>query len=71
MLNTPIKSLDSNTPIDAFKAVYGEDLFYKLFDVINDEQKWVHFNHWQQCIIIKILKQTKFFFICLKKELSA
>ncbi len=31
LLNTPIKSLDGNTPIDAFKAVYGEDLFYKLF----------------------------------------
>lgn len=39
LLNTPIKSLDSYTPIDAFKAVYGEDLFYKLFDVVNDEQK--------------------------------
>ena len=39
LLNTPIKSLDSNTPIDAFKTVYGEDLFYKIFDVINGEQK--------------------------------
>lgn len=39
LLNTPIKSLDSYTPIDAFKAVYGEDLFYKLFDAVNDEQK--------------------------------
>lgn len=39
LLNTPIKSLDSYTPIDAFKAVYGEDLFFKLFDVVNDEQK--------------------------------
>ena len=39
LLNTPIKSLDSNTPIDAFKTVYGEDLFYKIFDVVNDEQK--------------------------------
>ena len=28
-----------NTQIDAFKAVYGEELFYKLFDVVNDEQK--------------------------------
>ena len=27
-----------NTPIDAFKTVYDEDLFYKLFDVVNDEQ---------------------------------
>ena len=39
LLNTPIKSLDSYTPIDAFKTVYGEDLFFKLFDVVNDEQK--------------------------------
>lgn len=39
LLNTPIKSLDSYTPIAAFKAVYGEDLFYKLFGVVNDEQK--------------------------------
>ena len=39
LLNTPIKSLDSYTPIDAFKAIYGEDLFYKIFDVVNDEQK--------------------------------
>ena len=39
LLNSPIKSLDSNTPIDAFKTVYGEDLFYKIFDVVNDEQK--------------------------------
>ncbi len=28
LLRTPIKSLDGNTPSDAFKAVYGEDLFY-------------------------------------------
>ena len=39
LLNTPIKSLDSNTPIDAFKVIYGEDLFYKIFDVVNDERK--------------------------------
>ena len=39
LLNTPIKSLDGNTPKDAFKAVYGEDLFYKIFDVVNDERK--------------------------------
>ena len=39
LLNTPIKSLDGYTPIDAFKTVYGEDLFYKLFDVVNDERK--------------------------------
>lgn len=30
LLNTPIKSLDGNTPKDAFKVVYGEDLFYKI-----------------------------------------
>ena len=38
LLNTPIKSLDGNTPKDAFKVVYGEDLFYKIFDVVNDER---------------------------------
>ena len=31
LLKTPLKSLDGNTPEDAFKAVYGEDLFYKIF----------------------------------------
>ena len=31
MLNTPIKSLDGNTPKDAFITVYGEDLYiYRL-----------------------------------------
>ena len=39
LLNTPLKSLDGNTPSDAFKVVYGEDLFYKIFDVVNDERK--------------------------------
>ncbi len=31
LLNTPVKSLDGNTPKDAFIAVYGEDLYNKLF----------------------------------------
>lgn len=39
LLNTPIKSLDGNTPKNAFKVVYGEDLFYKIFDVVNGEHK--------------------------------
>ena len=39
LLNTPIKSLDGNTPEDAFKIVYGEDLYYKLFDIVNGERK--------------------------------
>ena len=39
LLKTPIKSLDGNTPEDAFKVVYGEDLYYKLFDIVNGEQK--------------------------------
>ena len=39
LLNTPIKSLDGNTPEDAFKVVYGEDLYYKLFDIVNGERK--------------------------------
>ena len=39
LLNTPIKSLDGNTPRDAFNVVYGEDLFYKIFDVVNGERK--------------------------------
>ena len=39
LLNTPIKSLDGYTSSDAFKVVYGEDLFYKIFDVVNDERK--------------------------------
>ena len=37
LLNTPIKSLDGHTPIEAFKVVYGEDLFLKIFDVKNDK----------------------------------
>lgn len=45
LLNTPIKSLDGHTPKDAFKAVYGEDLFYKIFDIVSEEHKEVHFNH--------------------------
>ena len=39
LLNTPIKSLDGYTPKDAFIAVYGEDLFDKIFDIVNDERK--------------------------------
>ena len=39
LLDTPIKSLDGYTPKDAFKVVYGEDLFFKIFDVVNDERK--------------------------------
>ena len=35
LLNTPIRSLDGNTPSDAFKHVYGEDTFYKILDIIN------------------------------------
>lgn len=36
LLNTPIRSLDGNTPKDAFIAVYGEDLYNKLF--VNGER---------------------------------
>lgn len=36
LLNTPIKSLDGNTPKDAFIAVYNEELFNKIF--VNDER---------------------------------
>ena len=39
LLNTPIKSLDGNTPSDAFKYVYGDDLYYKIFDIVNGERK--------------------------------
>ena len=38
LLNTPIKSLDGNTPKDAFITVYGEDLYNKIFDIVNDER---------------------------------
>ena len=31
LLRTPLKSLDGYTPEDAFKSVYGEDLYYKIF----------------------------------------
>ena len=63
LLNTPIRSLDGNTPEDAFKVVYGEDLYYKLFDIVNGERKWVHLDHWQ-LIKFKIFNQIKFIFIC-------
>ena len=39
LLNTPLKSLDGNTPKEAFKVVYSEELFNKLFDIVNDERK--------------------------------
>ena len=39
LLNTPIKSLDGYTPKDAFIAVYGEDLFHKIFGIVKDERK--------------------------------
>ena len=39
LLNTPIRSLDNNTPAEAFKVVYGEDLYYKILDIVNGERK--------------------------------
>lgn len=39
LLNTPIRTLDGNTPTDAFKIVYGEDIYYKILDIVNDERK--------------------------------
>ncbi len=36
LLKTPIKSLDGYTPEDAFKTVYGEDLYNKIF--VNGER---------------------------------
>ena len=39
LLNTPIKSLDGNTPKDAFITVYSKDLYNKIFDIVNDERK--------------------------------
>ncbi len=33
LLNAPIRSLDGNTPSDAFKVIYGEDLYYKILDI--------------------------------------
>ena len=39
LLNTPIKSLDGNTPEDAFKVVYTDNLYYKLLAIVNDERK--------------------------------
>lgn len=39
LLNTPLKSLDGHTPKNAFIAVYGEDLFNKIFGVVNGERK--------------------------------
>jgi IS30 family transposase len=38
LLNTPIKSLDGYTPKEAFISVYGEDLFGKFFNIVNDER---------------------------------
>lgn len=63
LLNTPIRSLDGNTPSDAFKVVYGEDIYCKLLDIVNDECKWVYLDHWQYNKI-KIFMQIKFIFIC-------
>lgn len=42
LLNIPIRSLDGNTPSDAFKVVYGEDIYYQILDVVNGEYKWVY-----------------------------
>lgn len=39
LLNTPIRSLDGNTPTETFKVVYGEDLYYKILDIVNGERK--------------------------------
>ena len=39
LLNIPIRSLDGNSPEDAFKVIYGENLYYKLFDIVNGERK--------------------------------
>jgi len=39
LLNTPIRSLDGYTPQEAFKTVYGEDLYYKITNIVNDERK--------------------------------
>ena len=39
LLNTPIKSLDGYTPKEAFISVYGEDLYNKVFDIVNGERK--------------------------------
>ena len=39
LLNTPIKSLDGYSPKDAFISVYGEDLYNKIFDIVNGERK--------------------------------
>ena len=38
LLNTPIKSLDDNTPKNAFITVYSEDLYSKIFDIVNNER---------------------------------
>ena len=39
LLNTPIKPLDGYTPKEAFISVYEEDLYNKIFDIINGERK--------------------------------
>ena len=36
LLKTPIKSLDGYTPEEAFKTIYGEDLYNKIF--VNGER---------------------------------
>lgn len=38
LLNTPIKSLDGYTPEDAFITIYGEDLYNRIFDIVNGER---------------------------------
>lgn len=38
LLNTPIRSLDSYTPKEAFITTYGEDLYNKLMTVVNEKR---------------------------------
>lgn len=39
LLESPIRSLDGNTPKDVFIAVYGGELYFRIFDVVNVEHK--------------------------------
>ena len=65
LLDRPLRSLDGNTPKEAFIKVFDEDIFNKLFwclSMANDSL--VHLDHWQINYKKQLIIQIKFIFIC-------